>query len=275
MVKKKTNTEIPRRLQRQIDIMNAKSVKIALGESTKKEVVKKKKWVKVVLFYLAAIIMAVCIFTVFFVFQWVFSIKKIEVNSESKKIAIRGLEQYYTKNLIFLNKGKFEKDLTRRNSQLKSLSSQKKYPSTIILTAEVYQPLVALEVGQGGYFLLAPNGRILEKTKTKPIFPRIIYSQKLNYMLFAPGDFIEYSDLQIALYFLQKTTELGMRVDTIDIAGRSMIRLNVKNKQILFSTEKDKNLQTYQLNTIVRQFTITGHTFKTLDLRFEKPIISN
>ncbi len=273
---KKNTTEIPRRLQRQIDSMNSTHAKESAKELDKKTAVKKKKIFRKFLFYFIALVFGVSIFLSYYTFDKVFSIKRIEVHSESKTTpVIRGIELYYRDNLVFLSKKKLDADLAKKNPQLKSIVSEKKFPSTIILTVEISQPFAALEVSQGGYFQLSADGRILEKIKHKPTVPLIIYSQKLNYMFFSPGDLIEYSDLQAALYFLQKTEEIGMRVDTIDIAGRSMIRLNLKNRQILFTTEKDKNLQTYQMATIVKQFAITGHDFKVLDLRFDKPLISN
>lgn len=273
---KKNTTEIPRRLQRQIDSMNSTLPKESIKELDKKTAVKKKKVFRKFFFYSIALAFGVTIFLSFYAFDRVFSIKRIEVHSESKTPpTIRGIELYYRDNLVFLNQKKLDADLAKKNPQFKRITSEKKFPSSIILTVEMSQPIAALEVSQGGYFQLAADGRILEKVKRKPTVPLIIYSQKLNYMFFSPGDLVEYSDLQTALYFLQKTEEIGMRVDTIDIAGRSMIRLNLKNRQILFTTEKDKNLQTYQMATIVKQFAIAGHDFKVLDLRFDKPLISN
>ena len=45
-------------------------------------------------------------------------------------------------------------------------------------------------------------------------------------------------------------------------------------KEIIFRNKKEKELQDYQLEFIIRQFKIEGKEFKKIDLRFDRPIIS-
>ena len=53
-----------------------------------------------------------------------------------------------------------------------------------------------------------------------------------------------------------------------------MIVLNSKDKRFVFTTEKDVSEQEYQFSAIVRKFRTEGKDFKSLDLRFDKPVIS-
>lgn len=104
---KKNTTEIPRRLQRQIDSMNSTHAKESAKELDKKTAVKKKKIFRKFLFYFIALVFGVSIFLSYYTFDKVFSIKRIEVHSESKTTpVIRGIELYYRDNLVFLSKKK-------------------------------------------------------------------------------------------------------------------------------------------------------------------------
>ena len=60
----------------------------------------------------------------------------------------------------------------------------------------------------------------------------------------------------------------------IDIKGQDVILFNlIDNKKIIFSNNKDREAQEYQLELIIRQFKIEGKDFRKIDLRFNKPIV--
>ena len=62
---------------------------------------------------------------------------------------------------------------------------------------------------------------------------------------------------------------------TIDIKGQDMLVFNLESdKEIIFSNKKEKELQDYQLEFIIKQFKIEGKEFKKIDLRFEKPVVT-
>ena len=52
-----------------------------------------------------------------------------------------------------------------------------------------------------------------------------------------------------------------------------MVAFNLDKKKIIFSLEKNRTIQAYQLETLIKQFQIEGKEFVSLDLRFDKPII--
>ncbi|MEK9169228.1 MAG: hypothetical protein AAB788_00635, partial [Patescibacteria group bacterium] len=71
-----------------------------------------------------------------------------------------------------------------------------------------------------------------------------------------------------------KLKQINLRPLTIDIKGQDMLVFNLNDsKVIVFSNSKDKDVQDYQLELIIRQFKIEGKEFKKIDLRFNKPII--
>ncbi|MEK7522610.1 MAG: hypothetical protein AAB569_03450, partial [Patescibacteria group bacterium] len=104
--------------------------------------------------------------------------------------------------------------------------------------------------------------------------PIINYYQKLNSNSFQTGDWIDYKDIKQTLFFIDKLKQINLIPLTIDIKGQDMLVFNLNDsKVIVFSNSKDKDVQDYQLELIIRQFKIEGKEFKKIDLRFNKPII--
>lgn len=202
-----------------------------------------------------------------------FSIRNIEVNGLKKIDSFKGADLWSKKNIFLLSEEEIEKNLLAVNPLFKKVNVYKRYPNTLRLVIQKHEPFVYLSVYQG-YFMLSDDARILSKSKTKENdLPVINYYQKLSYNIWQSGDFIKYKDIASALHFLRKTLDLGLEIYTIDISGTNMIALNLKDQTIFFTTEKDPSIQDYQVETIIRQFKITGKNFATLDLRFDKPII--
>jgi bifunctional N-acetylglucosamine-1-phosphate-uridyltransferase/glucosamine-1-phosphate-acetyltransferase GlmU-like protein len=81
--------------------------------------------------------------------------------------------------------------------------------------------------------------------------------------------------VRLALQVVKLVTDLQLDPVSIDINGDDMILCNLSGKKIFFSTKKDIRQQEYQLTEIIKQFKIKGKQFKAVDLRFEKPIITN
>ena len=48
----------------------------------------------------------------------------------------------------------------------------------------------------------------------------------------------------------------------------------IDNKQFLFSAEKDKEIQIYQVEEICKEFKIKGKEFQIIDVRFDKPVVT-
>lgn len=207
---------------------------------------------------------------ILFASDYFFSIKRVEVISSEKKI--KGIDKFQNKNLIFLNDRQVANYLSIANPNIRAVNIEKRYPNTLRMTISHHKSLAAISVDQG-YFVLSEDGTIIKKSKEKPPLPIINYYQKLNYLFFKTGDKVDYKDILATLHFLKRTRDLGLKVITIDINGFNMIALNLNKKQIVFTTEKSIEEQTYKLETIVRQFKIGGRDFKFLDLRFDRPVL--
>lgn len=166
-----------------------------------------------------------------------------------------------------------EQDIEKENPEVTSVFVSKKLPDELQISVIYTEPMVIL-VANNGYLYLSDQGRVIYKTrKVGEELPYIDYYQKIDYSSTQAGDVFNYKDLQASLNFLRHVLDLGLAVDTIDINGLNMIGFNLKGKTILFTTEKDEEIQLYELGQIVHSFKIEGKDFKSLDLRFDKPVV--
>ncbi len=203
----------------------------------------------------------------------ILQIRTITVQGYSGSTQVRGLSSYVQKNLFLVSPEDIKKTILAENPQIRSVSIKKIFPSSLVISVEI-QPFIAVFEMNNGYVYLSENGRIIQKSKEKKEgLPLIKYYQKMNYASYSAGDKLEYNDILTALHFLKTMSELGLQTDTVDINGFDMLLFSVGDKKLFFTTEKEKETQDYELKEIIKQFKIEGRDFKSLDLRFEKPVI--
>jgi len=208
-----------------------------------------------------------------FLLNCLFSIKKIAVSSDEKNIKLIGLESLKNLNLIFFDPKTAEIDIVQKNPSIKTVNITKKYPDKIIIDIEKDQPIAVLRADQGFFFLSAEGKIIFKKKDNDTRLPLINYYQNFYYYQYQAGEKIDYDEVLASVDFLKRTDSLGLKVDTVDISGVHMVAFNLGDKKILFSLEKDRRVQDFQLETIIKQFKIEGKEFFSLDLRFDKPVI--
>jgi len=209
----------------------------------------------------------------FFVYNF-FLIKNIQLISD-KEFSLTNKNKLINKSLLFADQDQIAKEIIKENFLLKTAIVDKVWPDTLKISVSFYEPCVSLIVNRG-FFNLSCDGRILQKIKdSQPYLPIINYYQKLNSGSFQTGDWIDYKDIKQTLFFIDKLKQINIIPLTIDIKGQDMLIFNlIDNRKIIFSNNKDKEVQDYQLELIIRQFKIEGKEFEKIDLRFDKPIIS-
>lgn len=225
-------------------------------------------------YYLLGLFLCALAFAGLFLANQYFTIKHVELISPGGRIKVNGLENFRQKNILLVSDKEIISTLKQSNPQLKNIRVEKQYPDQLIISVETDSSVAALKVNQG-YFLLNQSGKLLSKDRNSSAgLPQINYYQQLNYNAYNLGDQIDLQDIVISLHFAKKMRETGLSVLSIDIGGVDVIRLNLQNKQVIvFSTEKDIELQDFQFEKIIRQFKIEGQGFEALDFRFDKPII--
>jgi len=212
-------------------------------------------------------------FTLSFIGDSFLSIKKIEI-SGPEGINLKGLNNIYKTNIVFFDEKKLASLLFEANPQLKKINIKKKYPEKLIIYVEVQEPIASLKT-ISGFFLLGEDGRVISKVKADvKQLPAINYYQKIDFSSFNSGQTISFTDLKLGLNYLNKGLSLGLPINSLDISGEDMLALKLKDKEIVFSLNKEKNSQLYQFETIIKQFKIAGRDFKKIDFRFDKPIVT-
>jgi len=224
-------------------------------------------------FFLFFLLLCLLFFSILFFINQFFLIKKVELISDREFLLVNK-DELINKNLIFINQNQIAKKIILENALLRQVVVNKAWPGTLKVTVYFYEPMADLIVNQG-FFNLSADGRILSKIKDgQPSLPIINYYQKLNGNSFQIGDWIDYKDIQQTLFFIDKLGQINLVPLTIDIKGQDMLVFNLSSdKKIIFSGKKEKELQNYQLELIIKQFKIEGKEFKSIDLRFDKPVI--
>lgn len=231
------------------------------------------KYLRRIKLFLFFFILCLLFFLLIFFADKFFSVKNIQVVSD-RNFSLANKDRLIGKNLFFLDKDKIAKQTIKENFYLKVAEIEKIWPDTVKVSVRIYDPC-ALLIVNGGFFNLSCDGRILERKNNKqPFFPVINYYQKLNNNFFQTGDWIDYEDIKKTLHFVNQLKQLDIVPLTIDIKGQDMLLFKlIDGKEIIFSNSKDREVQDYQLELIVKQFKIEGKEFKKIDLRFNKPII--
>lgn len=230
----------------------------------------KKSLAKLGYIFTLILIFSLIFFSLVF-FDNYFQVKKIKI--VGSKINIFGLNEITGKNIIFISEEKIKEILKEKNPLINSLLIEKKYPDTLVLKITLYQPIGELIVNSG-YFQLAEDGKIIAKSKKEnEKIAKINFYQKLNYQSYNQGEIISFKEILDGLYFLQSLIDMNIKADSLDINGINMIVFKLENKKIIFSSEKNKELQVFQVKEIIRRFKIEGKNYKEIDLRFDKPVI--
>lgn len=202
-----------------------------------------------------------------------FKIKNIQIINPGKNLSLVGLDLLKNRNLILLDENKTATELVEKNPMIKSVKIRKRYPDKVEVEIKNDKPIAVLKTDRG-FLYLSESGKIIEKKKEyNQSFPLINYYQNFYYYQYQAGEPVDFQEIITALYFLTAVTDLGLKVDSVDIAGVYMVAFNLKDKKIIFSLEKKIEDQKYQLATITKEFKIEGRDYVSLDLRFDKPVI--
>lgn len=221
------------------------------------------------IFFVSITIFLLAIFLIYY-----FQIKNIIIQGNIPRNEIIGIENLKDNNLLLLSDQIVEENIIQNNPQIKKVTIDKIYPKTLLLKVEVNEASAYLKLNKG-FAALSDEGKIIYKSENiDQNLPVINYYQQFDFFQLGVGSKLEYKDLTTALFLLLKAQNLNLKIDSIDINGLSMIVFNLKDKKIFLTSEKDRNDQAFELETIVKEFKIEAKDFKTLDLRFEKPIVS-
>ncbi len=231
-----------------------------------------KSWKSKIIYFFVIPCTAVFVTILLLVNQF-FTIKRILIVGLDKNEESVDSEYFMNKNLLLIKQSEIRTLILQKNAIISDVQIQKKFPDTLILTVQSYTPVAILQA-DNGFFILGDRTNILKKVKkNNTTLPLIRHYQVPQYSIYTPGDKIAYSDLGFSLHLIGALEDTGLHIDSIDINSLSVIVLQQGEKSILFSSDKNEDVQVYQLELILKQFKLEGKDFKKLDLRFDKPVV--
>jgi hypothetical protein len=224
---------------------------------------------KKILLLVIGIIVAILVFSAYFYVSTFYTIKNIQIDGISD---LQGSYALYNENLLLIDVKKVEQELIRRNPLVKKVDIYRKFPSTLTIVVQLSTPFAYLQI-EKGYIVLSKEGKILSFVQKASQMPIIQYYQIFKQEEFSLGDSLNYKDIQVSIYFLEKMARLGFVIETVDINSLNVILFKNGEKKYFFSVEKDKELQYQTLKTILEYFKKENKDYKSIDLRFDKPVI--
>lgn len=196
------------------------------------------------------------------------------LSKEQKEHPIIGLEYLESKNLWLLSLKDSEVFIKKSNPYVKEVTLVKQYPDTVRVKVQYYKPLAYLHLKEG-YILLGENGVVLQKMREKltKLLPEIKYYQHIAFSRYQAGDDVGIQEIEDSIFYLQKLTTMKIHVNSIDITSFSMLGLYTNEGVFVFSSEKERKEQEYQLEVAMHEFRISGKRIESLDVRFDKPVV--
>lgn len=224
---------------------------------------------KKILVILGGLLIAIILFVSAYYLIDSYKIKKIDIDGVSE---LNGAYSLKDTNILFLDTNSTVQMLLKRNPLSKKIDIYKKYPNTLSIVVQQSSPFVSIKMNDG-YMILSREATIMNFSKTNSQLPIITYYQQFKEGEFNLGDRLSFKDIESSIYFLDKMNSLGFVIETVDINSLNVIVLKNGEKTYIFSSDKDKELQYQTVKTILEYFKKENKDYKSIDLRFDKPVI--
>ena len=196
-----------------------------------------------------------------------FTLRQILV--EGDPIQIQVDKERLGKNLFFLQTAHLEKELLSAYPLLGSVTFSKSFPATLVLHVKLRQPYVYV-VSQSHHYLVDRDGIVLSESDKGPNLPRMTFDIGIKSI----GSKITDPRVVGALQFLTALPE-GIVIDSITDKDSASILASMGHTNIFLPQKADFKVKAGTLQTIVMGFRIKGTLPTVIDLRFEKPIVTN
>lgn len=229
----------------------------------------RKKWFKIakpILFIMITMLIAYILFLV-----GVFQIKKIEPNMELTNANIEEVtNQYLGQEYFSLNLANLEKDILNTDRYVKSVRAEKVFPNTVRLKMEEYEPMSYLEY-KGVCYILSKEGVILEEeTEYEECILEngIELNSKQN--ILTENRLIFDTELLEIVTLLEKfdweITAVNFKENLLEFSSHDQ-------KTVIVEINQEYETQLSELYLILEKVNIEGIEYKSLDLRFERPVM--
>lgn len=223
-------------------------------------------------FYILLVVVSFLLFgrIIFSLFVGFFEIQTVYIQADSRLILDTSIFQQ-KRNLLTISQSAFEKEVTDHFPQVASVRIEKHFPNTLFIQITPRVPIVYFKLnGEKRY--IDVTGKILtslpqyEKLKTTLLncqFNELDAGQIVT-------DEIAKKAISVASNVVTEIDTAIVSIDCIDAQNAVLLRTSEVN--VILPTDKNEELAS-SLQFLLKQFRIDGNWPKTLDLRFEKPVL--
>jgi len=204
--------------------------------------------------------------TVYFILVNVFTITSIQVQGDGVQVLVN--QDKLPKNILFFPIDVITKQILIDNPLIESLSIQKKYPHTLLLHIRVRTGIAYVKTGTMSA-LVDATGVIINfslPTENIPVIERDIQLGNI-------GSHITDEYILSTVSFLKKVQSF-VKIRKLTIEDEAFIRATYDKTDILFVQKTDSSKLASTLQTLLSGFRIKGNMPSTIDLRFDKPIVT-
>jgi hypothetical protein len=180
------------------------------------------------------------------------------------------------RSLIFLNTAYEQHVMLEHSPATQTISLKKIFPQTLVITATRAIPIAQL-VNKPGYLNLSLGGKIIENTpKINENLIPISYFQHLRSFEIKPGTTITVLEIQKALEVVTNTPRLPLSLQKIMITQPGELVLSFDNSKltVTLGTKKDIAKILFILHNIVKGLERKGIVPSSINLKFDKPLIT-
>lgn len=195
-----------------------------------------------------------------------FFIEHVEIIGHGVNISID--EKKLPKNLLFFPSDTVTKSLLSENSMIESLQIRKKYPHTLVIVVTPRMPFVNIQQNNS-FIAVDRTGFVLGASYSMDKLPVILFS--IPSVIF--GKRIMDETFMHALAFLDNTKAI-VSFDHVDVYDSASFRASMGQTDIIIPQLGEYEHIATTLQTLLAGFRIKGTLPKTIDLRFDKPIVT-
>lgn len=213
---------------------------------------------------------SVLVLTVSGVFTWgvnaIFTIRRVEVSGEGIAIAVD--QTKVPKNLLFFPIEQVTRQILKEYPLVGSVVMKKKYPSTLLITAVPRKPFTVVGVG-GEIYAVDADGVVLSQYPNLTNMPFI----RIAAAPLQPGLVIADRNITAAIGFL-RATAATVTVSEVTPYDGSSLQARSETMSIVFLQHADMLTLARTLQMMISGFRIKGKLPTTIDLRFDKPVVT-
>lgn len=229
----------------------------------------RKKWFRVLrpILIVGLVVLIIYILTIIGVFK----IKEFELENELEYIDNLSTvtNQYLGQGYFSLNLKDLENDIKTYDKYVRKVTAEKIFPNKIKISIEEYEPLYYLEYKEVCY-IISEDGYILEENleyEDCSLEKGILLES--NDAILAEGKLIFDLELYKAVKILK---EFGWEISKVEFQ-KNVITIFDKDKSVTIEVNQEYEDQLSKLYLVLEKANMDGIEYKSLDLRYQRPVM--